>query len=197
MFILLDSARLNVVMSKKESNIQIPEPPLSRFIFADTRLSLLWLVLRIYIGYEWVLAGWVKVNSPVWVGPKAGVALSGFLHGALAKTSGVHPDVSGWYGDFLNGFVLHHTVVFSYIVAFGEIFVGIALILGLFTGIAAFFGGFMNMNYLFAGTVSSNPIMFLIQLLLILAWRTGGWIGLDRYLLPLLGTPWKKGKLFK
>lgn len=183
-------------MGPNES-VKFPEPPLSRFLFGDTRLSFLWLILRIYIGYEWLIAGWTKVTNPVWVGPEAGTALAGFLQGSLTKTSGLHPDVSGWYADFINGFVLHHTVEFSYLVSFGEVVVGIALILGIFTGIAAFFGGFMNMNYLFAGTVSANPFMFLIQLFLILAWRTAGWIGLDRYILPVLGTPWKKGKLFK
>ncbi len=183
-------------MAQNES-IQFPEPPLSKFLFADTRISFLWLILRIYIGYDWLMAGWAKITSPVWVGPKAGTALAGFLHGALAKTAGPHPDVAPWYADFINVFVLHHTVEFSYLVSFGELLVGIALILGLFTGIAAFFGGFMNMNYLFAGTVSTNPLMFIIQLVLILAWRTAGWIGLDRYLLPVLGTPWKRGKLFK
>mgnify|MGYP002360476112 FL=1 len=183
-------------MAQNES-VKFPEPPLSRFLFGDTRLSFLWLILRIYIGYEWLIAGWTKINSPVWVGPKAGTALAGFLQGSLTKTSGLHPDVSGWYADFIKEFGLHHTVEFSYLVAFGEVLVGVALILGLFTGIAAFFGGFMNMNYLFAGTVSTNPLMFVIQLVLILAWRTAGWIGVDRYLLPVLGTPWKKGKLFK
>lgn len=81
--------------------------------------------------------------------------------------------------------------------AYGELFVGIALIIGLFTGIAAFFWLFMNLNYLLAGTVSTNPILFTASIGLILAWRIGGYIGLDRYLLPLLGTPWQQGKLLK
>lgn len=176
---------------------QIPEPPLSQFLFADTTLAPLWLLLRVYVGWQWVVAGWGKVISPVWVGPKAGVAIEGFLQGALQKTSGQHPDVSGWYAGFINNIALPNNVLFSYLVAYGELFVGIALILGLFTGIAAFFGAFMNMNYLFAGTVSINPLLFLIQLFLILAWRVAGFLGLDRYMLPLLGTPWSKGKLFK
>ncbi len=184
-------------MSKKEFVTQIPEPPLSRFLFADTRMGWLWTILRIYIGWQWLYAGYEKVISPVWVGPKAGMAIEGFLMGALKKTSGAHPDVSGWYAEFIKSFVLHHTVLFSYMVSFGELFVGIALILGLFTGLAAFFGGFMNMNYLFAGTISTNPFMFVIELLLILAWRVAGWYGLDRYILPLLGTPWQPGKAFK
>jgi thiosulfate dehydrogenase [quinone] large subunit len=68
---------------------------------------------------------------------------------------------------------------------------------GLFTGIAAFFGAFMNMNYLLAGTVSINPILFLGQLGLVLAWRIAGWIGLDRWVLPILGTPWHKIEVAK
>lgn len=182
---------------KNSIHSQIPEPAISRLFFSDTKLSLLWLILRLYVGWEWVVAGWAKVTNPVWVGPKAGIAIEGFLHGALTKTTGPHPDVSGWYASFINNFVLHNTVLFSYLVAFGELLVGIALILGIFTGIAAFFGAFMNMNYLFAGTVSVNPLLFLLQLFLILAWRVAGFIGLDRFLLPLLGTPWYKGKLFK
>lgn len=93
--------------------------------------------------------------------------------------------------------MLPNAALFSHLVAWGELLVGVGLILGAFTGVAAFFGAFMNMNYLFAGAVSTNPFMFLIQLLLILAWRVAGWYGLDRYLLPMLGTPWKPGKIFK
>lgn len=184
-------------MAKNSELTQIPEPPLSRLLFADTRIALLWLILRIYIGWQWMQAGYEKVTSPVWVGTKAGIAIQGFLLGALKKSTGTHPDVSGWYAAFIHGYVLQHAVIFSYMISFGELFVGIGLILGLFTGIAAFFGGFMNMNYLFAGTVSTNPFMFLIELFIILAWRVAGWYGLDRFLLPFFGTPWKPGKVFK
>ena len=131
------------------------------------------------------------------MGDTAGKPLAGFVMGALAKTTGEHPDVTGWYAAFLKDAVMPNASIFTHVVAYGEVLVGIGLILGIFTGIAAFFGAFMNMNYLFAGTVSANPVMFVIQLVLILAWRTAGWIGLDRYILPYLGTPWKKGNLFK
>ncbi len=184
-------------MSRKEEVTQIPEPPISRFIFADTRLAWMWVILRIYVGWIWLEAGWEKVTSPVWVGPHAGGAIAGFIHGALSKTAGAHPDVSGWYAAWLKDVILPNAAAFSHVVAFGELLVGVGLILGAFTGIAAFFGTFMNMSYLFAGTVSVNPIMVLIQLFLILAWRVAGWYGFDRYILPLLGTPWFPGKLFK
>jgi thiosulfate dehydrogenase [quinone] large subunit len=175
---------------------QIPEPPISKFLFADTRLSWVWLLFRLYVGYEWLIAGWHKVTSPMWTGSQAGVALQGFVMGALKKAGGEHPDVTGWYAAFLKDFVMHNAALFSYMVAYGEILVGIALILGIFTGVAAFFGAFMNMNYLFAGTVSSNPVLFILQLFLILAWRVAGYVGFDRYVLPLLGTPWAPGKAF-
>lgn len=175
----------------------IPELPLAKFFFADTKMSWLWLIIRVYVGWEWAVAGWAKVTNPVWVGPDAGKAVQGFLSGALEKTGGAHPDVTGWYAEFIKTTALPNASIFSHVVAFGELFVGIALILGLFTGISAFFGAFMNMNYLFAGTVSSNPVLFLLQLFLILAWRTAGWIGLDRFVLPYLGTPWQNGKPFK
>ncbi len=174
----------------------IPEPKLSKVLFGDVRFGWVWLVLRFYVGYEWFMAGWGKVQNPAWVGSQAGTAISGFLNGALAKTTGAHPDVAGWYAWFLSSVAIPHAAFFSYLVAYGEVLVGVGLVLGAFTGIAAFFGAFMNLNYLFAGTISTNPFLFFIQLFLILAWRNAGAIGLDRWLLPWLGVPWQPGKIF-
>ncbi len=178
---------------------QIAEPPIARFLFADTRLAPLWTFIRLYVGFEWLTAGWGKLTNPagVWVGEKAGAAITGFLNGALAKTSGAHPDVSGWYATFIQQFALPNAVLFSYMVTFGEILVGIALILGLLTGIAAFFGAFMNANFLFAGTISTNPILLLLAILIVLAWRVAGHWGLDRWALPMLGVPSAPGTLFQ
>jgi len=183
-------------MNKKEFVTQIPEPSLSRLLFADTRLAWLWLACRIYVGWFWLVVGWEKVVDPLWTGDKAGIIVRGFVNSALNKTRGTYPDVSEWYAFILKELVLPNATFVSYIVAYGEVLVGAGLILGAFTGLAAFFGSFMNMSYLFAGTVSVNPIMALLQLFLILAWRVAGWFGIDRYLLPYLGTPWHPGKLF-
>ena len=84
---------------------------------------------------------------------------------------------------------------FAKAVAVGELLIGVALILGLFTGLAAFFGGFLNWNFMMAGTASTNPLLFAIAVLLILAWKVAGYYGLDRYVLPALGTPWQAGTL--
>lgn len=181
----------------RKSHLEIPEPNISKFLFADTRLAPLWTLVRLYVGYEWLMAGWGKLTNPVgvWVGEKAGTAVTGFLNGALTKTDGAHPDVQGYYAWFIQNVALPNATLFSYLVTFGEIAVGIALILGLFTGIAAFFGGFMNASYLLAGTVSTNPLLFILAMLLVLAWRTAGYWGLDRWLLPRIGVPGYPGPL--
>jgi thiosulfate dehydrogenase [quinone] large subunit len=172
----------------------IEESPWAKFLFSSPKSAWIWLILRIYVGWQWLEAGWGKIHNPVWVGSDAGGAITGFINSALAKTAGAHPDVQGWYAAFLQNVVLPHASFWSHLVAYGEVLVGIALIIGIFTGIAAFFGLFMNLNYLLAGTVSVNPILFTLSIGLILAWKVAGYIGVDRFLLPYLGTPWSKDK---
>lgn len=169
------------------TSVSMPQSKLSRILFQDTRMSWVWLVVRLYVGWQWLEAGWTKLHSPLWAGDQAGTAVKGFLLGALQKASGPHPDVQSWYAAFIQGFALHHTTFFSYAVTYGELLVGAALILGICTATAAFFGAFMNMNYLLAGTVSINPILLILQVLLMLAWRTAGWLGLDRYIVTKFG----------
>lgn len=164
----------------------IEESPFSHFMLADTRMAWFWLVVRLYLGYEWLMAGWEKLMNPAWAGASAGSALNGFVEGALTKTGGAHPDVQWWYAAFLKATILPHLAFWSNLVAWGELLVGVALILGFLVGISAFFGMFMNMNYMLAGTVSVNPIWFTIGIGLVLAWRVAGHIGLDRWMLPLL-----------
>ena len=156
----------------------------SRFLFGHPGMAPVWLLLRVYVGWQWLSSGLKKVGDPAWVGANAGKAVTGFLQGALKKTGGDMPDVPGWYARFIENVALPHAAVFSYLVSFGELAVGVALILGLLTGVAAFFGLLMNFAYLFAGTLSSNPLLVLLGLLLILAWRVSGWWGLDRVVLP-------------
>jgi thiosulfate dehydrogenase (quinone) large subunit len=177
--------------------VEIPDPPIAQFLFADTRMAWCWLLVRLYAGYEWFTAGREKLGNPAWTGAHAGAALHGFIAGALKKVGGAHPDVAGWYARFLQDFVVPHAAAWSWAVTLGELAVGIALILGLLTGIAAFFGGLMNANYLLAGTVSTNPLLFIFATWLVLAWRIAGYWGLDRWVLPALGVPGYPGRLFR
>ncbi len=176
---------------------RLEDPKIARALFSKVKWAWIWIPLRLYAGWQWLTAGWNKLGNPAWTGSNAGAAVSGFVRGALEKTGGAHPDVQPWYASFLENMVIPNAAFWSQLVVWGEILVGVALILGMFTGIAAFFGGFMNMNYLLSGTVSTNPILLAIAILLILAWKTAGWWGLDRWLLPMLGTPWRPGLVFQ
>jgi thiosulfate dehydrogenase (quinone) large subunit len=176
------------------SSAEIPEPRLARFLWSDTRMGWVWLVLRLYVGYQWLQAGWEKLTSAAWMGAQAGTGIQAFFVGAAQKATGPNPQVSSWYGYFITNVAAHHPLLLSYLVAYGETAVGLALIFGAFTGIAAFFGAFMNLNYLFAGALSINPLLLVIEFLLMLAWRNAGWFGLDRWLLSWLGVPWKPGR---
>ena len=137
------------------------------------------------------------MGSAAWTGDQSGAAVAGFVNGALAKAAGDHPAVQAWYAWFLEYAVLPNAAVFGYLVAYGEVLVGLALIAGFVTGIAAFFGTVMNMSFLLAGTVSVNPVLFAVGTMLVLAWRVAGHWGLDYWLLPKLGTPWDPGPLFR
>lgn len=177
--------------AEREGNIVVvPENPVSRFLFSSTRSAWIWLLIRLYLGYAWIDAGWHKVTNDAWVGDNAGAALTGFVNRALVKAE-EGKDVSSWYANFLQDTVLPNAKVFSYVVAFGEVLVGLGLIVGLLTGVAAFFGSFMNAAFLFAGTLSTNPLLFILATWLVLAWKVSGWYGVDRWALTWLGTPWK------
>jgi thiosulfate dehydrogenase [quinone] large subunit len=171
-----------------------PEPKVSKFLFASKFVAPFWTVVRIYLGWLWLNAGLHKVwvdggFNPSWVGLGAGGSVSGYLNGALARSQGDNPSVSGWYAWMIENIFLPNAVIFSNLVAFGEVLIGLALILGFMTGLSAFLGGMMNASFLLAGTLSSNPVMFILATWLVLAWRVAGYYGLDYFVLERIGAP--------
>jgi thiosulfate dehydrogenase [quinone] large subunit len=181
-----------------QRNITISDPPIAESLFGNTHWAWLWLIARLYIGYTWLTSGLGKLSNPAWV--QTGEALKGFWTRAAAiPDAPARPAIAfDWYRVFIQTLLESGSYTwFAKLVVAGEILIGIALILGIFTGIAAFFGGFMNWNFMMAGTASISPVLFTLSMLIILAWKVAGWWGLDRWLLPLLGTPWKPGRLFQ
>jgi len=171
------------------------DPPIAQFLFGDVRMALLWLPLRVWLGWTWITSGWGKFQNPAWV--DNGTALKGFWERAVVVDP--RPVVAfDWYRDFLQ--LMLNTEAYTWfakVIVFGELAIGIALIAGAFVGLAAFAGGFMNFNFILAGTASTNALLFAVATWLVLAWKTAGWIGLDRWLLQALGTPWRPGSLVK
>ena len=170
-------------------NVQLTDPPIAQFIFSDTRMAWLWLIARLYMSYTWLTSGYGKLTNPAW--SSSGNALKSFWQAAV-QTSPKPVITFDWYRQMLQFLLdIQAYTWFSKLVLTGELLVGACLLLGAFTGIAAFTGGFMNWNFMMAGSASTNPWLFLIAILLMLAWKTAGYWGLDRFLLPLLGTPWR------
>lgn len=170
--------------------VEVEGPAFARFLFSNSRAGLVWLPIRLFLGFSWFEAGWHKFTGTGWL--DGGAALAGYWKSATAVTNtGSGPITYDWYREFLS-FLLNggHQAWFAPLIVFGEMAVGIALILGVLTGFAAFFGSFMNMSYLLAGTASTNPIMFALAVGVVVAWKVAGYYGIDRWLLPRLGTPW-------
>jgi thiosulfate dehydrogenase [quinone] large subunit len=173
--------------------VEIEGPAFTRFLFGNTRAGLFWLPIRLFVGFAWLEAGWHKASGGGWL--DGGTALQGYWTRAAAIPEQGNPAIAyDWYRSFIQTLLDNGSYSwFSYIIVFGEIAVGLGLLLGALTGVAAFFGALMNMSFLLAGSASTNPVMFTLAVGLMLAWKVAGYYGLDRSLLPMLGTPWRRG----
>ncbi|MFZ5824360.1 MAG: DoxX family membrane protein [Bacillota bacterium] len=152
--------------------------------FKGAKGSWIWLVIRLYIGYQWTMGGWGKLT-----GAKPFDA-TGFLKGAAAKAvpaaPGARPVVQAWWADFLNGFAIPNAKLFNFLIPWGELLVGLALILGFATIFAAVMGMTMNFAFLLSGTVSSNPNYLILQFILVaVGGAYAGYIGIDYWFRPL------------
>jgi thiosulfate dehydrogenase [quinone] large subunit len=158
-------------------------------------MAAVWLLVRLYVGWAWLEAGWHKIQetgaASNYIYDGAGI-LAFWKRIAAIPAPPAKPVITyDWYRGFIQFLIDNNAQgVMGKVVAFGETAVGLGLIFGAFVGVAAVSGAFMNLNFMLAGSASSNPVLLLLGFLLVLAWKTAGYIGLDRFLLPLLGTPW-------
>lgn len=181
---------MNAKLATSKGEVTIPDPPFAHALFSTTKFAWLWAIIRVYLGYQWINAGYHKITGGGWI--DGGAALKGFWTNAVKMPeTGKPPIAFDWYRSFIQ-FMLDNGWYswFAPLIAFGETMIGVALIVGAFVGIAAFFGALMNWNFIMAGAASTNAVLFSLAIVLILAWKVAGWYGLDRYLLPMLGTPW-------
>jgi thiosulfate dehydrogenase (quinone) large subunit len=177
------------VLTRKGQNLETPS--IINMLFNDKRFSILWLVVRLWLGWQWIEASLHKLTNPAWM--QTGEALKGFWMGAVKinETTGKSAIAYDWYRNFLQSMIDAQAYTwFAKVVAISEFTFGILLIAGIFVGATAFFSGFMNWNFIMAGSASVNGMFFALAVLLVLAWKIAGYIGADYFLLPRVGDLW-------
>ncbi len=148
------------------------------FLRENAYASYLLTVFRLYLGFQWLTAGWGKISG--------GFDSKGFLEGAVKKATGEHPAVQSWWAIFLKGNAIPNVELFNVLVPWGEFLVGIGLILGVFTTFAVLMGVVMNFAYMFSGSTSTNPQMILIGIFILVAGFNAAKVGLDRWIIPFI-----------
>jgi thiosulfate dehydrogenase [quinone] large subunit len=180
------------VLTRKGQTLEVPS--LINNIFSDKRFSILWLAVRVWLGVQWIKSGLPKWSNPAWI--ESGAALKGFWTGAIQIPAEGRPPIAyDWYRGFIQTMLDAQAYTwFAKVIAVSEVLFGILLILGVFVGATAFFSGFLNWNFIMAGSASVNGVFFALAVLLVLAWKIAGYIGVDYFLLPRIADLWTPQK---
>jgi thiosulfate dehydrogenase [quinone] large subunit len=131
------------------------------------------LPLRLFCGWTFLNAGIGKLSGGWLGGPQLADAVAGWLREGRAYH---------FYAPWLRMVVLPNALLFAYLVSFGELLVGAALLAGLFTRFAAVGGLVLVGNFLLARGDSlgaNNTAPFVIMMLTIALTGPGRALGLD------------------
>jgi thiosulfate dehydrogenase [quinone] large subunit len=138
-------------------------------------------LVRILVGIQFFIVAWPKVSGGRFLG-SGGRALAGQLMQGAAK------DSFAWHRAFIEGFVIPHANVFSYIVAFGELAIALSLIFGCLVRVSSLFGAFHNFNIYYSlgiaaggATMNYNRLLILLHLVFVCT-AAGRALGLDAFL---------------
>lgn len=185
---MLTPIKLTDGLTDERGRVLLQDPPLVPLLFSHAAAAWLWLGVRLWLGYQWLSAASHKLADPAWT-DGSGSAIRSYWTTALGTTPQGQPVITyDWYRGFLQTLVDSHAETwFSRLIVGGELVVGVAIVLGACVGIAAGAGLAMNFGYMLAGSASINPVLALIEVALILAWKNAGYFGLDFWLLRKLG----------
>src|SRR5580700_800284 len=132
----------------------------SDWLYRSKAASGIWLVARLWLGYEWLNAGYQKLfgaeKAAFWNG--GGGAVKGFATAGVAGSATGKGGASyGWFAAFLHNFVVPNASWIAKLITVSEVAIGVLLILGLFSGAAAIAGLGLNLIYMFSGSAGVNP----------------------------------------
>lgn len=132
------------------------------------------LLLRVYAGVLFVIHGWSKINRE-----------DGFADGMTQFLESNADKAYDFYWPLVEQFVLPNAEAFAALVGWGELAMGIALVLGLLTRLAAIGGAFLMLNFWFVKGASflsaTNYDVVWLMIFIVLSFTSAGQIGgLDR-----------------
>lgn len=138
-------------------------------------------LLRIFTGIMFVFPGWGKLRS--------GFSVQGFVEASIAGFPGNDSRLGApdWYAWFLENVVLAVPGVFTQLVAWGELLIGLALILGVASRAAASAGVIMLLSFHFAKgadfwAASNYDAIWAVVFFVLVASAAGRVFGFDEYL---------------
>jgi thiosulfate dehydrogenase [quinone] large subunit len=111
-----------------------------------------WLFVRLVFGIAWIRARWEKLGEPGWTAAPQGQGDRGIPTGCYRKS---RPSLTGTT-NLVQDIFLPNATLHGPPVTYGELLVGIALIVGLLTRFAALAG--LTMNLAFLWHRSQRPI---------------------------------------
>lgn len=152
---------------------ELEEPSVMRFLTHSKLMALGWTAMRVWLGAMWIQAG----VSKLW-----GAENAGFLHNNGAAVAGFATHAVpaySWWGSFLHSFIVPNAGWIAVLVAVSEFLIGCALCLGLFTPIVLIGSLALLFTYVMSGTASVCAFYALFAVVLLSAWRTASWIGID------------------
>mgnify|MGYP001561550181 FL=1 len=153
-------------------------------------------LLRVVVGAWFLKAVWTKLTLAFLWGvipyPAVSPRFLGFHPKRVAEFAAGNP--LGWYREFLEGTVLPNAKLFATLQAYGEVCVGVGLVLGLFTGVSALVGLFLSLNYGLATQWMSFGqqgfhALLVTSMVIFLGCRAGRRWGLDGWILSRVGAP--------
>jgi thiosulfate dehydrogenase (quinone) large subunit len=150
-------------------------------------------VLRLVVGVWFIKAVWTKLTL-AYVGgvlpyPAVSPRFLAFHPKRVAEFAADNP--VDWYKAFLQNTVLPHASLFATLQTYGEVVVGLGLILGLFTRLTAVIGLILSLNYGLAtqwmtfGQQGFHLMLITSMIIFLVAGAGRAW-GLDAVLLPRL-----------
>lgn len=138
-------------------------------------------LLRIAAGIMFLFPGWSKVTG--------GFSAEGFVQGSVAgfPDNEAQAGAADWYAWFLENLVLAAPGLFSFLVAWGELLLGLALIFGVASRLAAALGALLLLNFHLAKGIdfwsAANYDAIWVLIFLTLALTAAGRVfGVDEYL---------------